>query len=97
MSGKIVTLGLLKINVFWNKGYEVIVSFYDVTKIIISHDSNYIVHVVMWPKFGNSSISIITSLGHERSYHNLNFIKIWPEKTLFLSGGLGSSELIWGS
>ena len=32
MSAKIVTLGLLKINVFLNKGYEVITSFYDVTK-----------------------------------------------------------------
>ena len=25
----------------------------------------------------------------ERSYHNLNFIRIWPEKLLFLRGGLG--------
>ena len=32
MSAKNVTLGLLKINVFLNKVYEVITSFYDVTK-----------------------------------------------------------------
>ena len=31
ISTKIVTLGLLKIKVFWNKGYEAIISFYDVT------------------------------------------------------------------
>ena len=57
MSAKIVTLGLLKINVFLNKGYEVITSFYDVTKKL-SLDSNYIVHVVVWPRFGNLSISM---------------------------------------
>ena len=47
MSAKIVTLGLLKINVFLNKGYEVITSFYDVTKKKLSLDSNYIAHVVV--------------------------------------------------
>ena len=30
---------------------------------------------------------------YETSYHNLNFIRIWPEK-LFLKGGLGSSSII---
>ena len=38
----------------------------DVINEILSHDSKYIVDVVMWPKFGNSSISlkeiIITSI-----------------------------------
>ena len=57
MSVKMATLGLLKIKVFWNKDYDVIVSVYDVTSKILSYDSNYIVNVVMWPKFGNSSIS----------------------------------------
>ena len=59
MSAKFATLGLLKIKVFWNKDY-------DVTSKIVSHESNYIVDVVMWPKFDNSSISmrevIITSI-----------------------------------
>ena len=59
MSAKMATLGLLKINVFWNKGYEVIISVHDATNKIFSSDSNYIVDVVMWPKFGNSSISMI--------------------------------------
>ena len=34
MSAKMVTLGLLKIKVFRNKGYEVIISIHDVTNII---------------------------------------------------------------
>ena len=63
---KLVTLDLLKIKVIWNKSYDVITSVSDVTNKILSCDSNYIVDVVMWPKFGNSSISmrdvIITSI-----------------------------------
>ena len=57
MSLKMATLGLLKIKVFWNKDYDVIISVYDVTSKILSNDSNYIVNVVMRPKFRNSSIS----------------------------------------
>ena len=67
MSAKMATLGLLKIKLFWNKGFDLIISVYDVTNKILLRDSNYIVDVVMWPKFGNPSISvrevIITSLG----------------------------------
>ena len=66
MSAKMATPGLLKITVFWNKGYDVIIFVHDVTNKILSRDSNYIVDVVMWPKFGNTSISmrevIITSI-----------------------------------
>ena len=66
MSAKMTTPGLLKIKVFWNNGFEVIISVNDVIKKILSSDSNYSVDVVMWPKFGNSSISmkevIITSI-----------------------------------
>ena len=58
MSAKMVTPGLLKITVSWNKGYDVIIPVDDVTKNILSRDSNYIVDVSMWPKFGNSSISL---------------------------------------
>ena len=57
LPAKMATLGLLKIKVFWNKGYDVIISVNDVTNKILSRDSNYIVDVFMWPKFGNSSIS----------------------------------------
>ena len=67
---KMVNPGLLKITLFWNKGY-------DVTNKILSQDSNYIVDVFMLPKFGNSSISM-----REVINHNLNLIRIWPEKSL---------------
>ena len=66
MSAKLATLGLLKIKVFWNKGYDVMISSHNVTNKILLRDSNYIVDVVIWQKFGNSSISvtevIITSI-----------------------------------
>ena len=66
MSAKLATLGPLKIKVFWNKGYDVIIYVYEVTNQILSRDSNCIVDVVMLPKFGNSSIYtrevIITSI-----------------------------------
>ena len=58
MSAIMATPGLLKITVFWNKGYDVIIPVDDFTNKILSRDSNYIVDVLMWPKFGNSSISL---------------------------------------
>ena len=58
MSAKLATLGLLKIKVFLNKGYDVIISAQDVTKKFLSRDSHYIAYLVMWPKFGNSGISM---------------------------------------
>ena len=58
ISGKLATLGLLKINIFWNKGYGVIISVHDFTSKTLSRDSNYVVDVVIWPEFGNSNISI---------------------------------------
>ena len=58
MSAKMATQGFLEITVFWNKGYDVIISVSDATKKILSCDSNYIVDVFMWPKFGNCSISM---------------------------------------
>ena len=58
MSKNIISMDLLKINVFWNKGYDVIISVSDLTKKILSYESDYIVNVIMWPKFGNSIISM---------------------------------------
>ena len=52
------TLSLLKQNVFSNKDYDVIICIHDVINKILSRESNYIVAVVMWPNFGNSSISV---------------------------------------
>ena len=66
ISAKAATLGLLTMKLFWNNDYDVIISVYDVTNKILWHYSNYIVDLTMWPKFGNSSISmkevIITSI-----------------------------------
>ena len=50
----LTTLGLLKMKVFWNKGYDIII-LYDVTTKIY-HVTNYIVDVNMWLNFVNSSI-----------------------------------------
>ena len=47
ISAKIATLGLLKIKVFRNKGYDVIISAYDVINKNLSRDSNFIVDLVM--------------------------------------------------
>ena len=58
MAVKMATLGFLKIKVFWNKGYGVIIYVHDNTNKLLSRDSNCITDVVMWPKFGNSSICI---------------------------------------
>ena len=57
MSTKMATAGLLKITVFRNKGYDVIIPVDDGTNKILSRDLNYIVDVFIWPKFGNCSIS----------------------------------------
>ena len=66
ISAKMASLGLLKIRVSWNKGYDVIISAHDVTNNFLSYDSNYIIDGVMWPTFGNCIIStrifIITSI-----------------------------------
>ena len=65
MSAKMATSGLLKTDIL-QKGYEVIISTHDVIIPILLRDSNYNVNGVMWPKFGNFSISvgevIITSI-----------------------------------
>ena len=58
MSAKMATPGLLKIAVFWNKGYDVTTYVDDVNDKILLRDSNYIVDLFMWPKFGNCSISM---------------------------------------
>ena len=62
MSAKIATLDLVKIKVFWNKGYDITISVFDNNNEILSPDSNYIVDVVMLSKLGKSIIPIITLL-----------------------------------
>ena len=66
MSAKLAALGILKVKASWNKGYDVIIFVHYVTNKILLRDSNYIVDVIVWPKYGNSSISmrevVITSV-----------------------------------
>ena len=47
MSEILATLGPLKIKVFLNKGYDVIISTYDVIDKILSRNSYYVIDVVM--------------------------------------------------
>ena len=58
MSAKVATPDLLKITVFWNKDYHVIIPVDDVINKSLSCGLNFTVDVFMWPKFGNSSISV---------------------------------------
>ena len=67
MSAQLTTPGLLKLNIFWNKDYGVIISAYDVTKKSCGHVT----------KFDNSGIYA------REVIHNFNFIRIWPEKKNF--------------
>ena len=66
MPAKLATLGLLSIRLFGNKSYGVIITVHDVSNRVLSRESNHIVDMVMWPKSGNSSMSmtevIITSI-----------------------------------
>ena len=58
MSAKLATLDLLQIKAVWSKVYDVIIYFYEATIDILWRGSNYITEGVMWPKFGNSRISM---------------------------------------
>ena len=69
MSSKMVTLGSLKINLFCNSIYDIIISDHDASNKMLSYDSNYIVGVLMWPK-------LLTLEFYGRISDNFNFIGI---------------------
>ena len=73
MSAKWAALGLPKLKEFCYKGYDITNYIYDVTIKIISRDSNYILDVVAWPKFGSCSIT----------RREVIIASSWPEKTFF--------------
>ena len=84
---KMATPGLSKITVFWNKVMtSYFLSMTSPTQFSW-HDSDYIVDVFMWPKFGNSSISM-------REVITTSLYKDLTGKTAFLKSGLGSSSII---
>ena len=66
MFAKFATLDLPKIKVFWNKDDDVMIFVNDVTNKVLLRESNYIVDVIMLPKFGNVSMKevIITPSSH---------------------------------
>ena len=58
MPAKMAYLGLLEIDLFWNKSYDIIISALDINNKILSRDSYYTVDVLICPKFVNYSISV---------------------------------------
>ena len=56
MSAKLATPGIAEIKIFWNAGYGVIKNVDDITKKL-SRDAKYIADLLMWLRFGNSSVS----------------------------------------
>ena len=69
---KLATPDLLKITE--------IISVYDFSNTISSCDSDYIVDVVMWPKFSNTSISELLKF---------RLVRDLTRKIFFLRDGLG--------
>ena len=62
-------------------------SLYDITNKILSRNSDYIIEVVMWPNFGNSSISM-------REVIETSIYKDLTRKTNFLRGAFGWSSIM---
>ena len=81
ISAKLAAPNLLKVNVFWNKVYDVIILVHDIKRL--SCDSKYIVDLFMWLDFDNSSVSKREAIATLK-------------KQTFLSGGLGLRLIIWG-
>ena len=93
MSAKLATPGFLKIKIFWNKGYDIIILDYHVTNKSLSRDSNYTV------EFGYSSISItevimisiLQGFDHKipffEGWYWFKFNNLWPAiGMIFLQG-----------
>ena len=58
MSTQSATPGFLKMEVFWSKGYDITIFVHDVTNKILTSNSDFVIHMLMWSKFENSSISM---------------------------------------
>ena len=80
VSAKIATPCLLKMAVFQNKCYDVIIQVDDVTSKFLSRESNYTVDVFMWPKFDN--LAFLWEKLSQPQFH-----KDLTRKTAFLRGG----------
>ena len=51
MPAKLATLSPYKIMVLWNKGYDMTISVHYATNKYLSHESNFIVDLVLWALF----------------------------------------------
>ena len=69
---KLATPEILKIKGFWNGDYDFITSVFGIINKSFSRVSNYVVDLVIWPKFGKSYIS---------------YREVAMTKRLFLRGG----------
>ena len=58
LPANIATSDLPQVKIFWDKDYDAIISLHDITKKNLSRDTNHIIDMIMWRKFGNSSISM---------------------------------------
>ena len=88
MSAKLANLGLLKMKVFWNKVYDAINFVHDVSRKFLQPDSSYIVDLVIWPTFYNSSASM-------REVTLTPFYKDLNGKAFFLRSALGFQVVPW--
>ena len=53
LPANIATSDLPKVKIFWDKDYDAIISLHDITKKNLSRDTNHIIDMIMWRKFGN--------------------------------------------
>ena len=81
------TPGLLKIILSWKNVNDVIISIHEVINKTSLYDANYIVDMVVKPKFGDTSISMT-------EISKISVFKIFSEKNIFSRGGLDSSSII---
>ena len=85
MPAELATPGFLKTKYLEITGSDVTTSFHDATHKNLSRSSNYIVDVVMWPNFADSSIFmrevIITQIVSE-----IQISEIFDQKTRFFLG-----------
>ena len=90
MPAKMATPGLLNINIFWKKAYDVIIFVHDVTNTISSRHSN-----IMYIWSCDPSLVTLAFLWEKLSY--TQFYKDLSRKITFLRGGLASSSIITDS
>ena len=77
MSTKLATPAFLKIKIFWNNDYDVIIFVYDVTK------KKIITWLKSYCRCGHVTKVFWLWYFYETCYNNHNFIRIWPKKGFF--------------